>query len=707
MLTMPTMITLMACGLPPTPQADVVWANDFLGPTVKLPDGSEVNAAAHYWTDVVGVPFRRDAQFAAKALLDLNLDRTVDVTFIGDRSLPGGILSNPRMFGLVPTPDDPAGKPGKYSVSTGFLGVREELDPQTGQGTGRFGFNCWLCHGSADTDGRIVLGVPNTNIYLGLIMALSSALDANHVISLKPGGPPIAPDELRRREALDESFQFDVDGNKVVTIDEWRAVMRLPRAEETQAVLMLAGPGRLDQSIDHRMDGMIPLANLQHYTLSSVGKDEYLKQAKKSKRSVFNPVNIPGNLSGLGVSHYSWSGKDSSMRHDAVGIVTQHMKVTPSALADMIRFPYEVPVDFEALSRALTLDFRNVGTAVREADTVIGSDWSHRVLTEPNEALLRDTPEAFATVRLRELLLQPRPAPRLDEQAREGERLFTERVCGQIINQRVVLRREARTPPAYEGIGVLAPLDRSKPIDARIPVRCATCHNHSPLAHKKLIATPLNPLQRCDVCHLDHPPEGKPDSFVGLSTFMLERKIDSVDGCLRCHDRHPDFGPQAYSNSWLLPFDANGNAQTHADELADGAAGGIGTDAYLNLETLFVVQLRPPDLRPEKMYLIADNAKAVPKDLRFSTQGYGWVRVAPLVSVGATAAYLHNGSVPTLLDLMSEPSERPTEFPVGLPEQGFTFDTLLPGNTNAGHRFGTDWTAEEKAAVVSFLKAIP
>lgn len=205
--------------MPPTPADDVAWANDFLGPTITLPDGREMNAAAHYWTDVVGVAFKRDAAFiVSEAPLDLNLDRRVDVTFVGDRALTGGILANPRMVGLVSTPGDPPGKVGKYSVSTGFLGVREELDPKSGAGAGRFGFNCWVCHGSADSQRQIVLGVPNVNIYLGLIMATSEALDPGHVILSKPGGPPITPDELRQRESLDESFQFDLDGNGSVTI---------------------------------------------------------------------------------------------------------------------------------------------------------------------------------------------------------------------------------------------------------------------------------------------------------------------------------------------------------------------------------------------------------------------------------------------------------------------------------------------------------
>ncbi|HEY3242177.1 MAG TPA: hypothetical protein VGM03_02405, partial [Phycisphaerae bacterium] len=162
---------------------DPKWANDFLGPTIALPDGREVNAAAHYWTDIVGVPFKRDVELDIPAIaLDLNMDRRADVNFVCQRSFPGGILANPKLIGLAPTPDDPAGTVGQYSISTGFLGVREEIDLKTRRGTGRFGFNCWLCHGTADAAGNIVLGRPNTNIYLGSIMATSDVLDPQHVI---------------------------------------------------------------------------------------------------------------------------------------------------------------------------------------------------------------------------------------------------------------------------------------------------------------------------------------------------------------------------------------------------------------------------------------------------------------------------------------------------------------------------------------------
>lgn len=76
-------------------------------------------------------------------------------------------------------------------------------------------------------------------------------------------------------------------------------------------------------------------------------------------------------------------------------------------------------------------------------------------------------------------------------------------------------------------------------------------------------------------------------------------------------------------------------------------------------------------------------------------------KAIPLSGVWCTAPYLHNGSVPTLYDLLSPASERPRRFYVGSREfnkervgittdrssSGFEFDTTLPGNLNCGHEF--------------------
>jgi hypothetical protein len=157
----------------------------------------------------------------------------------------------------------------------------------------------------------------------------------------------------------------------------------------------------------------------------------------------------------------------------------------------------------------------------------------------------------------------------------------------------------------------------------------------------------------------------------------------------------------------VLPFDADGDGATFGDEADDAAAGGIGTDAYLNVDSLFTVQLRPASARPDKMYLTARDAKRAPRKAEFSRAGYGWVRVAPLIGIGRTAPYLHNGSVPTLRDLLADPAARPARFPVGLPAQQAWFDTSLPGNGRTGHRFGASLSEKDREALLAFLESIP
>lgn len=85
--------------------------------------------------------------------------------------------------------------------------------------------------------------------------------------------------------------------------------------------------------------------------------------------------------------------------------------------------------------------------------------------------------------------------------------------------------------------------------------------------------------------------------------------------------------------------------------------------------------------------------------------------------------YLHNGSVPTLRDMLRPPAERPRVFYRGYdvidaanggfaangPEAerlGQRYDTALPGNGNAGHLYGTDLSPEDKDALLAYLKTL-
>jgi hypothetical protein len=89
----------------------------------------------------------------------------------------------------------------------------------------------------------------------------------------------------------------------------------------------------------------------------------------------------------------------------------------------------------------------------------------------------------------------------------------------------------------------------------------------------------------------------------------------------------------------------------------------------------------------------------------------------------ARAPYLHHGSVPSVWDLLQPASARPTVFYRGYnvydpkklgyisdgPEaeqNGFRYDTSIPGNSNAGHEHGTTLSDQEKWDLIEYLKTL-
>lgn len=95
---------------------------------------------------------------------------------------------------------------------------------------------------------------------------------------------------------------------------------------------------------------------------------------------------------------------------------------------------------------------------------------------------------------------------------------------------------------------------------------------------------------------------------------------------------------------------------------------------------------------------------------------------APLDGLWLRAPYLHNGSVPTLWDLLQPEGKRPANFYRGndrydpkrmgfvsnqAAEGGqryFRYDTGVPGNGNGGHRYGTPLPDTDKWALLEYLK---
>ncbi|MBK8267861.1 MAG: hypothetical protein IPK83_05975 [Planctomycetes bacterium] len=397
------------------------------------------------------------------------------------------------------------------------------------------------------------------------------------------------------------------------------------------------------------------------------------------------------------------------MKADPVRAISMRAHIKLPQLAKLMGLSFPGADDFELLSRAVTLDFRNVGTAGRETDSVLGDYWPEEVLQHPNAKMLQEVPRTYGADKLRSLLTRHDWPPRHpeDESTLAGKKIFTQRVVGRILNQRVVYGREARVPRSSRTGAALVPLDRSKSLTDTIEVSCASCHNHSPGRTLISMPSPLTEFQRCNLCHFDHPQRDS-RNFIAIEEHMKAEGITEYESCISCHNEHPVFGPQVYSNSWLLPFDADGDGITQNDEIEDGKHFGIGTDANLNLDSLFVQQLTPPALRKhQETYLLSDNARKAPNSVSYSHEGFGFVRVAPLITLDQTAPYLHNGSVPTLIDLLKPNSARPASFPVGYPEQKFTFDTKLPGNRNVGHEFGIELSDKEKRDLVRFMESLP
>ncbi len=101
---------------------------------------------------------------------------------------------------------------------------------------------------------------------------------------------------------------------------------------------------------------------------------------------------------------------------------------------------------------------------------------------------------------------------------------------------------------------------------------------------------------------------------------------------------------------------------------------------------------------------------------------------APLDGIWLRAPYLHNGSVPTLRDLLNDASQRPKRFCRGSDDYdwqnlgfvsalspgsgkaacptGFLYDISVDGNDNIGHLYGTTLPDDDKKALIEFMKTL-
>jgi hypothetical protein len=178
-----------------------------------------------------------------------------------------------------------------------------------------------------------------------------------------------------------------------------------------------------------------------------------------------------------------------------------------------------------------------------------------------------------------------------------------------------------------------------------------------------------------------------------------------VDTCSRCHGT---YGPDGKYPNKIVPLKTIGTDRTLAE--------GNDPEILKSLNESWIGQERGPD----------------GKLLQFSESG-GY-QAPPLDGIWATAPYFHNSSVPTVYHALNSKArpkiytrsyrtdredydpvklgwkvtvlDTPTDPKKSGHEQRKVFDTTQPGRGNSGHTYGDQFSDEERAAVIEYLKTL-
>lgn len=240
----------------------------------------------------------------------------------------------------------------------------------------------------------------------------------------------------------------------------------------------------------------------------------------------------------------------------------------------------------------------------------------------------------------------------------------------------------------------------------------------------------LNPINihRLEMLSRSIQPPAWPTAIFGpLDPAKVRRGrivFDSV--CARCH----------YNDTTRIPFDSvyelwhvrtdSTRPLNFAIPLADTSKIAGRPSPRLNPAPHFTAIVGPllgqVKAQSYKLFRVPPEQQAVmngcPNDTVWRTTR-AW-QSRPVSGIWATAPYLHNGSVPTLYDLLRPARERPDSFIVGNPEYDprklgyvsavapgratFVFHTNQQGNDKGGHEFGTDMSEDDRWALLEYLK---
>jgi mono/diheme cytochrome c family protein len=170
------------------------------------------------------------------------------------------------------------------------------------------------------------------------------------------------------------------------------------------------------------------------------------------------------------------------------------------------------------------------------------------------------------------------------------------------------------------------------------------------------------------VYSLSPPPNpDKPKTAADRALVRRGSTIFKSEGCFRCHDPN-----QGYTNNKLIAADGYEPPDDHP----------FGDDIVRTL-----------DGKPRRIGV--DSRSAV-----VSHRGRGFYKVPSLLGVWYRGPLEHNGSVATLEDWFDERRMRANYVPTGFKGVGVQTRAVK------GHEFGLDLPADEKAALIAFLRSL-
>jgi hypothetical protein len=217
--------------------------------------------------------------------------------------------------------------------------------------------------------------------------------------------------------------------------------------------------------------------------------------------------------------------------------------------------------------------------------------------------------------------------------------------------------------------------------------------------------------EKCNDCHARPPyPMTEPNPFgkqfvkvtmvplqeIGTDPLMAERTVM----------RRADPGP---FRGYFSAQDIGSDGKVPALALVGLAIGGALQNALKSELGITDVTNAPPELFDFRL-----NPTPTPEQLLS-------YKARPLAGIAFAGYLLHNGSIPSVYELLLPPDKRSTVFFVGSREYdpkhlGFVsdhgapgttaFDTKVPGQSNAGHTYGTDLGEPDRLALIEYLKTL-